>query len=165
MRARALVVLALVGWGSCGGGAAALAASAAAAASGPNYALLDTMAERADACDQAVEKDYATGVPVRMTAALEVQARCLEDVAAALAAEFYPPDAFGDGGIRARVADLRATYGRLYGAVHTRPLTCRGRPCGDIYQVWAAEAYVSAVRALVDSIIDRVKDQSPLHQP
>ncbi len=155
MQARALAVLVVVGWG-----AVTLPADAA-----PDYGLLDAMAERAAVCEQASEKEYWTGVPVRMKAALEVQARCLTEVAETLAAEFYPPDAFGDGGIRARIDDLRATYGRLYGAVHTRPLTCRGGPCGDIYEVWAMEAYVSAVRALVDSIIDRVKDQSPLHQP
>lgn len=142
----------------------AVLASAPAVAA-PDFTLLDAMAEQASVCEQASEKEYWSGVPHRMKAALTIQVTCLEAVAATLAREFYPPEAFGDGGIRARVAELRAAYDDLYGTVHTKPITCRAGSCNEIYEVWAMENTVSAVRALVDAIIDRVKDQSPLHRP
>lgn len=164
MNAQALAAAALVGVGLAAAAPGAAPARAAEPAA-PDYALLDAMAEQASTCEQASEKEYWTGVPHRMKAALAIQASCLEEVAATLAREFYAEDAFGPGGIRARIADLRTTYGSLYEAVHTRPLTCRWQRCDEIYEVWAMENTVSAVRALVDAIIDRVKDQSPLHRP
>lgn len=134
-------------------------------AAGPDFTLLDAMAEQVWACDQASEKEYWSGVPRRMKGALEIQIKCLEEVAVTLAEEFYPDDAFGAGGIRARLLDLRRAMGELYGAVHTAPVTCQTDPCGEIYEVWALESTVTAVRSLVDAMIDRLKDQSPLHAP
>lgn len=143
----------------------AMLAGTPAAAEGPDFTVLDAMAEQASLCEQASEKEYWSGVPHRMKAALAIQMTCLEEVAATLAREFYPEDAFGEGGIRARIAELRTSYGDLYQAVHTRPVTCTRDACNEIYQVWAVENTVSALRTLVDAIIDRVKDQSPLHRP
>lgn len=158
MNAHSLAAAAVVGAGLA-------VAAPACAAERPDFTLLDAMSEQAATCEQASEREYWSGVPHRMQAALKVQATCLEEVAATLAHEFYPEDAFGEGGIRARMEDLRRVTGELYGAVHTRPVTCRAGSCDEIYEVWAAENTVSALRSLVDAIIDRVKDQSPLHRP
>lgn len=159
----------VIGLGLAGvaGAAPPPARAAAAETARPDFALLDAMDEQIYACDQASEREYWSGVPKRMTTALEIQAHCLEEVAATLAEEFYPPDAFGPDGIRGRIAELRTTMSGLYGAVHTAPVMCTEAPesCGDIYRVWALESTVTAVRALVDAMIDRLKDQSPLHMP
>lgn len=134
-------------------------------AEGPDYAMLDAMAEQAYRCEQASEKEYWSGVPRRMMAALEIRLACLEEIAATLADEFYPPDAFGPGGMRGRLDDLEADTGRLFGAIHNRPLPCDSGTCGEIYDVWARENTVAAVRSVIDAMIDRLKDQSPLHAP
>ncbi|WP_404382071.1 hypothetical protein [Caenispirillum salinarum] len=142
-----------------------LAPPGPARAAEPDYAMLDAMAEQAFLCEQASEKEYWSGVPRRMMAALEIRLACLEEIAATLADEFYPPDAFGPGGMKARLGDLQAQTGRLFGAIHTHPLPCATGTdaCGPIYEVWARENTVAAVRDAVDAMIDRLKDQSPLH--
>ncbi|WP_043646763.1 hypothetical protein [Caenispirillum salinarum] len=149
-----------------------LAETAPARAVEPDWTMLDAMAEQAFLCEQASEKEYWSGVPRRMMAALEIRLACLEEVAATLAAEFYPSGAFGPGGMKARLGDLQAETGRLFGAIHTQPLPCtahahdaHAHACGPIYEVWARENTVAAVRAAVDAMIDRLKDQSPLHTP
>lgn len=131
----------------------------------PDYTMLDVMAERAYLCEQASENEYWSGVPQRMVAALDVRLSCLEDIAATLAEEFYPPDAFGPGGMRARLDELETQTSRLFGVIHTQPLACDdvNGPCGPIYDVWARENTVATVRLAVDAMIERLKDQSPLH--
>lgn len=131
----------------------------------PDYRLIDAMAEQANLCEQASEKEYWSGVPRRMLAALEIRLACLKEVAATLADEFYPPDAFGDGGMRARLEELESRTGGLFEVIHGQALPCTTGECGAIYDVWARENTVAAVRAVVEAMIERLKDQSPLHAP
>jgi hypothetical protein len=140
-------------------------ATGPARAAEPDYAMLDAMAEQAYRCEQASEKEYWSGVPRRMMAALEIRLACLEEIAATLAEEFYPADAFGPDGMRGQLNALESQTSSLFGAIHTQPVSCLHAPCGEIYSVWARENTVAAVRATVDAMIDRLKDQSPLHTP
>jgi hypothetical protein len=58
---------------------------------------------------------------------------------------------------------MRENLAQLYSTIYSEPRTCAPN-CGEVYQIWAAEAYVTSIRIMLDDMIDRLKDESPLHQ-
>lgn len=144
----------------CGTGSGAAAEDKG---SGFDFHQLDRAAARASACEEKTRAAYESGDNDRILAALHEQAKCLEVVLFSVAREFYDQDAFGRGGVEARMAELRRTLGSLYRTIYSEPRTCAPN-CGDVYQIWAQEAYVTSIRIMLDDMLDRLKDESPYHR-
>lgn len=139
--------------------------SAWAAAQGVvDFKQLEQAEIRAAQCDDYVRAGYEAGETADILEGLTAQAKCLEVVLFSVAREFYDQDAFGQGGLEARIADLRQTLGHLYRTIYSEPRTCAPN-CGDVYQIWAQEAYVTSIRIMLDDMVDRLKDESPYHLP
>jgi hypothetical protein len=130
----------------------------------PDFRQLDEAATRAEACDDKVRPAYESGHNERILMALNEQAKCLEVVMFSVAREFYDRDAFGQGGVEGRFAEVRDSLSHLYETIYSEPRTCAPN-CGQVYQIWAAEAYVTSIRIMLDDMIDRLKDESPYHRP
>lgn len=152
-----LLALACLGLGVSG-------AAAANKGPKPDFRQLDEAAARAEVCDDKVQDAYASGDNERILMALNEQAKCLEVVIFSVAREFYDRNAFGQGGVEARFKDVRDTLGHLYETIYSEPRTCAPN-CGQVYQVWAAEAYATSIRIMLDDMLDRLKDESPYHRP
>lgn len=133
------------------------------AADKPNFRTLDDAAAKADACEAKARAVYEGGTNAQILMALNEEARCLEVLLFQVAREFYDRDAFGKGGMEARIKDMRETLGRLYETIYSEPKTCAPN-CGEVYQIWAAEAYVTSIRIMLDDMLDRLKDESPYHR-
>lgn len=129
-----------------------------------DFRHLDQAAARAAACDEKAGNVYDADSNAKILETLNAQAKCLEVVLFSIAREFYDRNAFGDGGVEARIAELRATLGHLYKTIYSEPRTCAPN-CGEVYQIWAQEAYVTSIRIMVDDMVDRLKDESPYHRP
>lgn len=129
-----------------------------------DFRHLDQAATRAAACDEKAGNVYDADSNAKILENLNAQAKCLEVVLFSIAREFYDRNAFGDGGVEARIAELRATLGHLYTTIYSEPRTCAPN-CGEVYQIWAQEAYVTSIRIMVDDMVDRLKDESPYHRP
>lgn len=129
-----------------------------------DFHKLDEASARAEACDDKVRDAYESGDNERILMALNEQAKCLEVVIFSVAREFYDRDAFGKGGVEARFDDVRKTLGHLYETIYSEPRTCAPN-CGEVYQIWAAEAYTTSIRIMLDDMLDRLKDESPYHRP
>lgn len=130
----------------------------------PDFQSLDQAAARADACEAKVRAAYESAVTDNegILTALNKEARCLEVILFSVAREFYAADAFGLGGVETNFAKLRIELNQLYRTIYSEPRTCAPN-CGDVYQIWASEAYVTSVRIMLDDMIDRLKDESPFH--
>ncbi|GAB3450926.1 hypothetical protein [Insolitispirillum peregrinum] len=139
------------------------AASAAEQHGKLDFGRLNAAAERADRCDAKAQAVYDKGEQEQILAALTEQRACLEGILLATAREFYPPEAFGAGGMEARLADLRHSNDAILDPIYTRPRTCAPN-CAPLYRIWAAEAYVTTVRTLLDGMLDRLKDESPYYR-
>lgn len=139
-------------------------ASPSGSASRLDFGRLDAASLRADRCEEKAQKAYDSGKQEEILAALTEQSACLEGIILATAQEFYSPEVFGAGGPEARLADMRHSMAALLDPLYSRPRTCAPN-CPPLYRVWAAEAYVTSVRALLDGMIDRLKDESPYHRP
>lgn len=129
-----------------------------------DFRQLDQAAARATLCDDRVREAYEKGDATDILEGLNAQAKCLEVVLFSIAREFYDTDAFGKGGLEARIGDLRDTLGHLYQTIYSEPRTC-APSCGEVYQIWAQEAYVTSIRIMLDDMVDRLKDESPYHRP
>lgn len=129
-----------------------------------DFRQLDQAAARAAACDEKAGNVYDADSNAKILENLNAQAKCLEVVLFSIAREFYDLNAFGDGGVEARIADVRRTLGHLYKTIYSEPRTCAPN-CGEVYQIWAQEAYVTSIRIMVDDMVDRLKDESPYHRP
>jgi hypothetical protein len=127
-----------------------------------DFRHLDQAAAKAAQCDERNVYDSADTAIILEN--LNAQAKCLEVVLFSIAREFYDGNAFGDGGVEARIADLRRTLGHLYQTIYSEPRTCAPN-CGNVYQIWAQEAYVTSIRIMLDDMVDRLKDESPYHRP
>lgn len=140
-------------------------ASVAHAASTPDFTALDEAAARANACEDRVHSTIAADPSdsEAILAALNEQGKCLEVVLFSVARDFYDTDAFGAGGVEARITELRDYLGRLYGIIYSEPRTCTPN-CGEIYQIWAAEAYVTSIRILLDDMLARLREERPIAQ-
>lgn len=132
-------------------------------AGAPDFAHLASAERRAAACDAKSQAIYETGDNKKILMALNEQGKCLEVILFGLAREFYASDAFGRGGVEARIHEMRETMEHLYSTIYSEPRTCAPN-CGEVYQIWAAEAYVTSVRIMLDDMIDRLKDESPYHR-
>lgn len=141
-----------------------LAIPDAVAQGGVDFDQLDQAAQKGAACDDHVRAGYEKGETADILEGLTAQAKCLEVVLFSVAREFYDTNAFGQGGLEARIADLRKTLGHLYRTIYSEPRTC-APDCSDVYQIWAQEAYVTSIRIMLDDMIDRLKDESPYHVP
>ena len=130
----------------------------------PDFRQLDVAAAKAASCDDKVQPAYESGNNERILTALTEQAKCLEVVLFSVAREFYDNDAFGKGGVEARIAEVRDSLGHLYATIYSEPRTCAPN-CGQVYQIWAAEAYATSIRIMLDDMLDRLKDESPIHRP
>lgn len=128
----------------------------------PDFEALDEAAARADACEEKSRDTYGAADNEKVLEGLNAQAKCLEVVLFGVAREFYDHDAFGSGGVEARIADLRRVLGDLYSTIYSEPRTCAPN-CGVLYQIWAQEAYVTSIRIMLDDMLDRLKDESPIH--
>lgn len=149
-------------------GVAVLAASGATAQDRKkdklDFRQLDQAAAKAALCDEKTGNIYESTDNGKILENLNAQAKCLEVVLFSIAREFYDRNAFGDGGVEARIAEMRRTLGHLYQTIYSEPRTCAPN-CGDVYQIWAQEAYVTSIRIMLDDMVDRLKDESPYHRP
>jgi hypothetical protein len=143
--------------------AAALSIATPSFAASPDFSHLDDAAARAASCDRKANAAYETGDNKSILMALNEQGKCLEVVMFSVAREFYDDNAFGAGGVEARIHEMRENLAQLYSTIYSEPRTCAPN-CGEVYQIWAAEAYVTSIRIMLDDMIDRLKDESPLHQ-
>ncbi len=164
MRSVFLAGLCALGLVCSAAGGASAADSGQKAGGKPDFRQLDVAAAKAAACDDKVQPAYESGNNERILMALNEQAKCLEVVLFSVAREFYDRDAFGKGGVEARVAEVRDTLGHLYATIYSEPRTCAPN-CGQVYQIWAAEAYATSIRIMLDDMLDRLKDESPFHRP
>lgn len=160
--AACLATLAVGGLPAVAPAADGAAAGTADGGNGVDFRKLDTAAAKAEACDDKVRDAYVSGDNDRILAALNEQGKCLEVVLFSVAREFYDHDAFGTGGVEARMDELRSTLGHMYSTIYSEPKTCVPN-CGVVYQIWAQEAYVTSIRIMLDDMLDRLKDESPLH--
>lgn len=149
-------------------GAALFAATGAAAVDRKmdkvDFRQLDQAAAKAALCDEKAGNVYDAPDNAKILENLNAHAKCLEVVLFSVAREFYDRKAFGDGGVEGRIADLRSTLGNLYNTIYSEPRTCAPN-CGEVYQIWAQEAYVTSIRIMLDDMVDRLKDESPYHRP
>ncbi len=130
----------------------------------PDFSHLDEAAAHAAVCDAKATDVYETGENPAILMALNEQGKCLEVILFSVAREFYDSNAFGKGGVEARISEVRHSLAQLYSTIYSEPRTCAPN-CGEVYQIWAAEAYVTSIRIMLDDMIDRLKDESPLHRP
>lgn len=130
----------------------------------PDFSALDEASARADACENKNRDNYRAEDNQKILEGLNAQAKCLEVILFSVAREFYDRDAFGSGGLEARMVELRKVLGNLYSTIYSEPRTCAPN-CGAVYQIWAQEAYVTSIRIMLDDMIDRLKDESPIHHP
>jgi hypothetical protein len=129
-----------------------------------DFRQLDQAVAKAALCDEKAGNIYDSKDNAKILESLNAHAKCLEVVLFSVAREFYDLKAFGDGGVEARIADLRNTLGHLYQTIYSEPRTCAPN-CGEVYQIWAQEAYVTSIRIMLDDRVDRLKDESPYHRP
>lgn len=128
-----------------------------------NFLHINAAAQQADRCESRAQPAYESGDQEKILAALTEQRACLEGIFVATAQEFYTADAFGPGGAAARLADLRHSADTLLDPLYNKPRTCMPK-CSSLYRVWAAEAYVTTLRSLLDDMLDRLKDESPYYR-
>lgn len=143
--------------------AALSVAAAAAGQSGTerryDWKLLDQVVARQQACASTREKKTASGVTANMRSAQIEYGLCVERLIAQVAAEFYARDAFGPGGIAARIEDVRKPFQQMYWTVYNEAGPCGASGCGTMYQLAHAGKWGDLMDSLLADMIDHVKEQ------
>jgi hypothetical protein len=86
---------------------------------------------------------------------------CVEKLIARLAKEFYAADAFGPGGIAARIEAMRFPYGRTYWTIYNEAGPCGDGGCGTMYQPEHAAKWDDLMDQLLGDMIGHLDEQRP----
>jgi hypothetical protein len=98
-------------------------------AASPDFSHLDDAAARAASCDRKANAAYETGDNKAILMALNEQGKCLEVVMFSVAREFYDDNAFGAGGVEARIHEMRENLAQLYSTIYSEaPFTSNRTP-------------------------------------
>ncbi|MBE1237704.1 hypothetical protein IHV25_08595 [Phaeovibrio sulfidiphilus] len=155
-----VVVIAL----ACAQPVASAAAWAAEPPSAEAFALLDSVPDRLEACNTAGILDEA-GDQAAVLKALQKDIACLVGLAGEISQTFYPSDAFGrgrGGSLSAALERVNAELLPVYVGVQTKPLACAPN-CDAFYLRQAYDMNVRFLNVFILDMIERLKDDSPIH--
>ncbi|MGB0696406.1 MAG: hypothetical protein ACPGOY_12215 [Rhodospirillaceae bacterium] len=130
--------------------------------SADDYTLLDGIPDALYRCAQLKEPALDSASLPALRDALRREIACVIDVGEMLSQTFYPPGAFGPEGFTGRMAELSTPLAEIYRVMQTEAAACVPA-CGTIYTVQTLEGQLRMVLFIVTDMVDRLKDDSPVH--
>lgn len=124
-----------------------------------NWELLDQVEAERNSCAKARDKKASSGVTGEMRSAAIEYGVCVERIIKKVATEFYAPGAFGEGGITARVEEMRMPYQKAYWTMYNDAGPCGSTGCGTMYQVFHAGKWSNLMEGILADMVGHLKDQ------
>lgn len=125
-----------------------------------DWQLLDQVKREKVQCAAARDADPDEST-AGMRHACVVYGQCVEQLIARLGKEFYAADAFGPGGIAARIEAMRVPYGKTYWTIYNEAGPCGDGGCGTMYQPAHAAKWDDLMDQLFDDMIGHLGEYRP----
>lgn len=84
--------------------------------------------------------------------------RCLERIIKKVATEFYPPEAFGDGGISTYIQEMRRPYQKTYWTIYNKAGPCGSTGCGLMSRDLHEKRWDELMDTLLSDMVDHLND-------
>jgi len=84
--------------------------------------------------------------------------RCLEKIIKKIATEFYPPEAFGEGGINAYIQEMRRPYQKTYWTIYNKAGPCGPTGCGLMSKNIHENRWDALLDNLLTDMVAHLKD-------
>jgi opacity protein-like surface antigen len=130
--------------------------TSSAQASDTNYKVIKTVPQKWNACRDAAKVGWDSGVTNKMRTASMEYNECLKTIGVEVANEYYPPEAFGDNGFKAKVEEMQKASGKLYWGALNECKDCSG----TMYHVMWGGMWAADMEQLLESMVDRILSEA-----
>jgi len=130
------------------------AIAAAAQRTVPRRMYVSTVIERLRECTDAATPYAESPIAARMVESKVIKMVCLNAIMDKLAELYFEPDSFGEGGIGARIDELKTPLYAIYHGAHNGNWGCLGRFCGTASaSLFPRDDYVDFLLRLAEYMI------------
>jgi hypothetical protein len=121
----------------------------------PGREYVSVVIERLRECTDTATPYAASPITTDMIDSKVIKVVCLNAIMENLAEIYFEPDSFGEGGIRARIDELKKPLHAIYHGVHNGHWGCDGRYCGThADSLFPRDDYVAFLLDLTAYMID-----------
>lgn len=129
----------------------------AAQKSDPDKDYVDVLPERLGECKDTARPYNRTGITSAMVESKFLLMLCLEAMMAMMAELYFERDAFGPGGIGARLDEVAKPLFTIFEDTMTKATDCEGRPCGSIFeQIAPRDQYLKFLHGMIEFMVLRI---------
>jgi len=130
------------------------AIAAAAQRALPRRPYVSTVIERLRECTDAATPYANSPITARLVESKVIRMVCLNAIMEKLAELYFEPESFGQGGIRARIDELKTPLYEIYLGAHNGNRGCLGRFCGTASaSLFPRDDYVDFLLGLTEYMI------------
>lgn len=123
-----------------------------------NWQLLDQVEAERDSCAAGVGQEASDPLTQELLRGGFGYGRCLERIIKKVATEFYPKDAFGEGGINVYIEEIRKPYQKTYWTIYNQAGPCGNTGCGSLYVALHTKKWNDLMDNLLTDMIDHLKE-------
>ncbi len=122
-----------------------------------NWKLVDKANKDLSICIK--NRDKKTNLPShnRLAGVENEYSLCVEKIIIKVADEFYAPDAFGEGGIKARIKEMERPYRDIYGSIVMKAGACGPPECGSMWEPYSASSWGIQLEKMLSEMIYHLK--------
>jgi hypothetical protein len=122
-----------------------------------NYKVIKSVPQKWNVCRDKAQAGWDSGITDKMRTASMEYNECLKTIGVEVAKEYYPPEAFGDKGFKAKVEEMQKASGKLYWGALNECKDCSG----TMYHVIWGGMWVSDMESLLESMVERILSEAP----